>query len=148
VAAQRATLASLGDMTTLDGGIWGKLRGVEPASAAVARVSTLPSAIPPLLGDALPHGAMPDGTMLHATPSRGIIRCVVPREALGSLRQAVGRARRHPSAPLTWIWERLPAERWNELAPSAVTTKLASRTRAAFDPDRILNPGILGEGTS
>jgi FAD/FMN-containing dehydrogenase len=32
------------------------------------------------------------------------------------------------------------------LAPSAVETLLARRTRDAFDPGRVLNPGILGEG--
>lgn len=145
VAAQRATLAGLGDLTVLDGAVWTRLAMIEPPSAAVARVSTLPSAIPALLGDALATGAMPAGTLLHATPSRGIVRCIVPRHALGSLRQAVGRARRQPAAPLTWIWERLPAEQWTELAPSAVAARLGQRTRDGFDPDRILNRGILGE---
>ncbi|MFL5560693.1 MAG: FAD-linked oxidase C-terminal domain-containing protein [Gemmatimonadaceae bacterium] len=145
VAAQAATLATLGDTTVVDGALWQRLRSIEPADAAVARVSTLPSAMPSLLGDALPQGAMPSGTLIHSTPSRGVIRCIVPHGALGSLRQAVGRARRHPSAPLTWIWERLPAAEWPALAPSAVETKLARRTRDAFDPHRILNRGILGE---
>ncbi|HWE42720.1 MAG TPA: FAD-binding oxidoreductase, partial [Gemmatimonadaceae bacterium] len=148
VAAQRTSLASLGDVATLDDAVWSRLRGVEPLSPAVARVSTLPSAMPALLGDALPAGAMPDGTLIHSTPSRGVIRCIVPHHALGMLRRAVGRARRHPSAPLTWIWERLPAGQWGELAPSAVATKLGRRTRDAFDPARILNRGILGESES
>ena len=145
VAAQRASLASLGDVAVLGADVWSRLRGIEPESPAVARVSTLPSAMPALLGDALPTGAMPEGTLIHSTPSRGVIRCIVPHAALGSLRRAVGRARRHPSAPLNWIWERLPADQWSELAPSAVTTKLGRRTRDAFDPARILNRGILGE---
>ena len=145
VAAQRATLATLGDITVLDSEVWTRLATIEPRAAAVARVSSLPSSIPALLADALPAGAMPDGTMLHATPSRGVVRCIVPAQALGGLRQAVGRARRHQAAPLTWIWERLPAGHWPELAPSAVTTRLSRRTRDAFDPDHILNRGVLGE---
>ena len=148
VAAQRASLATLGEVAVLDGAVWSRLLGIEPAAPAVARVSTLPSAMPALLGDALPTGAMPEGTLIHSTPSRGVIRCIVPHDALGSLRRAVGRARRHPSAPLTWIWERLPADQWADLAPSPVATKLASRTRDAFDPARVLNRGILGEASS
>ncbi len=148
VAAQQATLAPLGNLVEIDGSAWTRLRAIEPPAAAVTRVSTLPSAMPALLGDALAPGAMPDGTLIHSTISRGVIRCIVPHQALGELRHAVGRARRHPSAPLTWIWERLSAERWRELAPSPVETKLARRTRDAFDPGRILNRGILGEATA
>jgi glycolate oxidase subunit GlcD len=148
VTAQADTLASLGDTAVVDGAIWQRLRTIEPADAAVARVSTLPSAMPALLGDALPNGALPDGTMVHSTPSRGVIRCIVPHHALGELRRAVGRARRHPSAPLTWIWEKLPADQWSALAPSPVMTKLARRTRGAFDPAHILNRGIFGEATA
>ncbi len=148
VAAQRATLAALGDITVLDNAVWAQLAAIEPASAAVVRVSSLPSSIPALLADSLTVGAMPDGTMLHATPSRGVVRCVVPDHALGSLQQAVGRARRHSAAPLTWIWERLPAAKWPELAPSVVTARLSRRTRDAFDPDHILNRGLLGETIS
>ncbi len=148
VVAQQDTLATLGDITVVDASVWRRLRAIEPPAPAVARVSTLPSAVPALLGDALPSGAMPEGTMLHATPSRGIVRCIVPHDASGSLRRAVGRARRHPSAALTWVWERLPAEQWSELAPSPVMTHLGRRTRDAFDPDRILNRGIFGESRS
>jgi glycolate oxidase subunit GlcD len=148
VAAQAATLATLGDTTELDLAAWQRLREIEPANAAVARVSTLPSAMPALLADALPAGALPDGTMLHSTPSRGVIRCIVPHHALGELRHAVGRARRHPSAPLTWIWEKLPADQWSALAPSPVVTTLARRVRDAFDPAHILNRGIFGEVTA
>jgi hypothetical protein len=148
VRAQAGTLAALGDTAAVDAAVWQRLRTIEPADAAVARVSTLPSAMPALLGDALPAGALPDGTMVHATPSRGVIRCIVPHHALGDLRHAVGRARRHPSAPLTWIWERLPADQWPALAPSPVGSRLARRTRDSFDPAHILNPGILGEATA
>jgi FAD/FMN-containing dehydrogenase len=43
------------------------------------------------------------------------------------------------------VFEQLPAALWPVLAPSPVSSDLARRTRAAFDPHRLLNPGILGE---
>ena len=43
------------------------------------------------------------------------------------------------------IFERLPATLWPRLAPTAVSDRLSRGIRAAFDPHRLLNPGILGE---
>jgi hypothetical protein len=45
----------------------------------------------------------------------------------------------------TCICEVLPPGLWSELVPSAVSDPLSARIRAAFDPDRNLNRGILGE---
>ena len=45
----------------------------------------------------------------------------------------------------TRIFERLPTTLWSSLAPSAVNDRLSRGIRAAFDPHRLLNTGILGE---
>jgi FAD/FMN-containing dehydrogenase len=39
----------------------------------------------------------------------------------------------------------MPAELWPLCVPSPLSSPLAARVKAAFDPSRILNPGILGE---
>jgi FAD/FMN-containing dehydrogenase len=39
----------------------------------------------------------------------------------------------------------LPPALWDRLAPSSVNDPLSRRVRGAFDPDLLLNPGILGE---
>ncbi|HEX8850819.1 MAG TPA: FAD-linked oxidase C-terminal domain-containing protein [Gemmatimonadaceae bacterium] len=145
VAAQERELGALGDPVAIEGSVWERLRAIEPPGAIVARVSTLPVALPELLGDALAPEALASRTLLHATLSRGVIRCILPPDTLGMLSALVGRAREHYAAPRTWIWEKLPADRWDALAPAPLGDRLSRRVRDAFDPARILNPGILGE---
>jgi hypothetical protein len=43
------------------------------------------------------------------------------------------------------IFERLPRALWSALAPTPAGDRLSRGVRAAFDPHRLLNPGILGE---
>ncbi|NUQ20268.1 MAG: hypothetical protein HOQ09_04835, partial [Gemmatimonadaceae bacterium] len=148
VAAQRRELATLGDVAAVDGDVWARLRAIEPPGATVVRVSTLPVALPALLGDALAPQALASRTFLHATLSRGVIRCILPPETLGVLTALIARTRAHFAAPRTWIWEKLPPERWGELAPSPTDDRLSRRTRDAFDPMHILNRGIFGEGAA
>jgi FAD/FMN-containing dehydrogenase len=86
------------------------------------------------------------GGFAHATPRRGVVRCVVPlheatADDLARLRGVIGALR----VDGTMIAERLPAPLWASLVAPAATDALSRRVRAAFDPDRILNPGILGE---
>jgi len=71
---------------------------------------------------------------------RGIVRVLLPdgEEAHAALpaMQAAAHA---------FVAERMPASRWRALAPTAVNDALARGVRSAFDPHRLLNPGILGE---
>jgi hypothetical protein len=46
-------------------------------------------------------------------------------------------------APGSRIVERLPGALWADV-PSAVGDALSSEVQRTFDPDRVLNPGILG----
>jgi FAD/FMN-containing dehydrogenase len=43
------------------------------------------------------------------------------------------------------IFERLPASLWRTLSPDVVSDALSRGVRDAFDPHRLLNPGILGD---
>jgi FAD/FMN-containing dehydrogenase len=83
--------------------------------------------------------------LLHATISRGIVRCIIP--AGSDARSFASVLRELPAADnsTTRAFERLPAELWPELAPSGMNDPLHRRVKEAFDPAMLLNPGILGE---
>jgi hypothetical protein len=142
--AARDAAAALGATRELDVAVWHALGASEPQEASVLRLSTLPSRV----------GALWDrssaiverlGGYAHATLSRGVVRCVVPRqdddEENARLRGIIGSLR----IEATCIAERLPAVLWSSLIPAAASDELSRRVRRAFDPDRLLNPGILGE---
>jgi glycolate dehydrogenase FAD-binding subunit len=121
VAAQREALA--GDRVPDD--VWTALRAVEPAGAPVWRCSTTPARFAAL------WAALPPDVMAHATPSRGVIRCIG-----GNPSQLTTSA--------TLIGERLPPEAWSRLGPGRVHDRLSIGIKQKFDPAGILNPGILG----
>jgi FAD/FMN-containing dehydrogenase len=82
----------------------------------------------------------------HATLTRGVVRCILPtpsddEEESARLRGIIGSLQHLGTA----VVERLPAALWPSLVPSAAVDPLSIGVRNAFDPDRILNPGILGE---
>ena len=144
VQAQRATLAGIGDAIVLGGSVWQRLRGAG-AGAATVRLSCLPAALPRVAVPLLSGSVLPEGGLASATLGRGVIRCAIPVPALGTLPAVLVGAPDVGGVRLTRIWERLPASRWEELAPPLVGDDLSSRLRAAFDPARLLNRGIMGD---
>lgn len=140
VAAQREALRRLGDARDVDGAVWSELRACEPSVAAVVRLSDRPTAFPATwLAAAVIARAWP-GALVHGTPGRGIARVVLPEREGGSPRAALER-------PFdgTRIYERLPAALWPLLARPATSDRLSRGIKRAYDPQHILNPGILGE---
>ena len=79
----------------------------------------------------------------HASLLRSSARVVLPHNE-GALPDGALELLRGASRD-TRIVERLPAALWPVLAPSRATDRLSAGVRAAFDPHRLLNPGILGE---
>ena len=146
VVAQRAAFNELGDVRQIDGSVWNAVRSSEPAGSNVLRLSRLPSEIGVTWSDAHVLAATTGpGAFVHATPSRGIVRCILPRSdaaARGRLRDAL-------SAPTTAtrIGERLEGDLWDVLGQPHPSGSIAARIRSAFDPQAILNPGILGAAT-
>lgn len=145
VRAAMESAATLGTMREVDGTSWRALAASEPVDAAVVRLSTLPSRIGALWDRA---SAIVErvGGYAHATLTRGVVRCVIP--VLGSGADEVARLRGVVTSlriDATCIAERLPAPIWSSLIPAAAADPLSVRLRRAFDPDRLLNPGILGE---
>jgi glycolate oxidase FAD binding subunit len=145
VRAASESAAALGPVRDVAGAAWDALSASEPAGAAVVRLSTVPSRGGVLWERAAAiveraHGAA------HATLQRGVVRCILPvrstdAEELARLRGIIG-SLQHLA---TSVVERLPAELWPALVPAAASDPLSVGVRDAFDPDRLLNPGILGE---
>ncbi|MEP7000042.1 MAG: hypothetical protein ABI969_06170 [bacterium] len=140
-AAQSAVLA-LGSVQPVASSVWNELALAEPPGAVVFRVSTLPSNVGVLF--ALVTGmAEPLGGFTHATLTRGVVRCVLPspgdNESFEHLRSALSAF----SRDFTIVGERMPVALWNVIARAGSTAALADGVRRAFDPDRIMNPGIL-----
>jgi len=143
VKAQRTALTELGDVNTVDPGVWTALRAAEPEGADVLRLSRLPSEIGMTWSDAQTIAAACGGSaLIHATPARGVVRCILPRGDATShtrLREAL-------AAPTTAtrIGERLGRELWPVLSTASPSDELSARIRSTFDPHAVLNPGMLG----
>jgi glycolate oxidase FAD binding subunit len=143
VKAQRAAFIELGDVRPIDASVWSALRGAEPDGADVLRLSRLPSEIGLTWSDAQMIGSSCGGrALIHATPARGIVRCVLPHG------DATSRARLRDTltAPTTAtrIGERLDRDLWPLLWTASPSDALGARIRDTFDPHSILNHGIFG----
>ncbi len=145
VRAAAESAATLAPIRDVDGAVWRALGASEPGDAAVVRLSTVPSRLPALWERAAASMERVGG-YAHATLQRGVVRCVIP--SVGTDDEVVARLRGIITAlriEATCIAERLPATLWPALMPSAAADPLSIRVRDAFDPDRLLNPGVLGE---
>jgi glycolate oxidase FAD binding subunit len=143
VAAQRDTLGTFAAMREVSGDNWARLRTVEPDPATVLRLSGSTAQFAEVWASAERIAASVPGALAHGSVSRSVVRVILPQTngELPDNALAVLRA----EARQTRIVERLPASLWSSLAPTAVSDRLSRGVRAAFDPHRILNPGMLGE---
>lgn len=144
VGAALQSVASLGQVRRVEGEVWSRLSARDEASGAVIRLSARPSRLAPLWERATTVLERVGGEA-HATPGRGVIRCLIPADAsdeeFARLRGIIQALR----VEAQLVAERLPASLWSSLVPPTAVDSLSRGIRAAFDPDRILNPGILGE---
>jgi glycolate oxidase FAD binding subunit len=144
VRAAAQSIAEVGVTRDVDAGLWEALRVAEPAGATTFRLGAAPASLGPVWTRAVrdSEGA---GGWAHATVARGVVRCVVP-VAEGASDEDFARLRgmiAHVPSAGSRIVERAPASIWAELPPAAADA-LSVGVRRAFDPDGILNPGILG----
>ena len=142
VGAQRKALSELGDIRSIDSSVWAKFPTIEPADSMVFRLSSLPAEIEARWGDASDIASECAGTLIHASPSRGVVRCIVPKTdgAVAALKHRFATPAASPR-----IGERLPAELWQLCSPPPTADRLSSGIKRAFDPNNVLNVGILGE---
>ncbi|MDB4876882.1 MAG: linked oxidase protein [Gemmatimonadetes bacterium] len=142
VRAQRTAFAELGVPREIDAAVWTRLRQAEPAGAIVFRMSHSASEIARTWTEANAVAVGCAGTLLHASPTRGVVRCIVPSSdgAAGWLRRAFG-------APTmtTRIGERLPVDLWPMVSSAPASDPISSGIKRTFDPKSVLNAGILGE---
>jgi glycolate oxidase FAD binding subunit len=143
VRSAERTVAELGDVRTVAGSLWDDLRRSEPSGSVVIRLGALPADIGSLWAAA---GTLAEraGGFAHSTLGRGVVRCVVPiaelEEDNGRLWGIIGQLQAAGSR----IFERLPSSLWSGI-PSPASDPISRGVRRAFDPDHLLNPGILGE---
>ena len=141
VAAAERAVGELGSCTTIDATVWPRLREAEPDAATVVRLGTLPASAGVTWERAVRVTASAGG-WTHASVSRGVVRCILPparsADEVGRLRGIM----KELHAPGSRIVERAPVPLWAEIS-SAVADRLSRDVRRTFDPDRVLNPGIL-----
>jgi glycolate oxidase FAD binding subunit len=141
VAAQRDTLAALGDVVDAPDDVWQTLRTFEPPVGIVARVSTRPSRIATLCTELFSPAAAAVGVLAHASLARGVVGFAQPGESGFGLPRVT-----HQPRP-TIVVERLPPALDPDLASTLLHApardRLTDGVRRAFDPHGILNPGIL-----
>lgn len=145
VSAAAMSLGALGDGREVATPVWDALAASEPPGSAVLRLSTAPSRCPALWERAAAIVERAAG-WAHATLARGVVRCILPvrgedEDEMARLRGITG-ALQHLG---TTVVERLPASLWPSLVAPSAADPLSIGLRNAFDPDRLLNPGILGE---
>jgi len=142
VSAQRAALDEFADVSEIPDGVWTAVRTADPAEATVVRFSSTAGRFPEVWLAADRLATVGDGHV-HASVLRSSARVVLPHNEGAPMDAALELLR--GASRDTRIFERLPAALWPALAPSRATDRLSHGVRAAFDPHRLLNPGILGE---
>lgn len=142
VESQRKALAELGDSRAIDPSVWTKFASIEPERSMVFRLSGLPAEIESRWREAADIAAECPGTLVHASPARGVVRCIVP--ASDAARDALKKRFVNP-AQTSRIGERLPPELWPSCSPAPTADALSAGIKRAFDPNNVLNVGIFGE---
>jgi glycolate oxidase FAD binding subunit len=142
VRSAQSDVAELGMTAELDSAIWDRLRTSEPAGAAVVRLGTLPAELGALWAP-VSRAVAARGGASHATISRGVVRCILPSARSSEDAESLRGIMKELQAPGSRVAERLPHQLWQDV-PSDVGDPLSRGLRQTFDPDRVLNPGILG----
>jgi glycolate oxidase FAD binding subunit len=121
----KAQRAALGAAVEFPSDVWRVLRAADGDGGSVFRCSDLPTRVG-AIWDALLTAHL----MMDANPRHGVVRCI----GSAALPDGVG----------TVIGERLPGAVWPALGSGPASDILSRDLRAAFDPERLLNPGIFG----
>jgi glycolate oxidase FAD binding subunit len=149
VAEQLIALSRIARPEEAETDIWTALRKLEGDAETVVRISNLPvqflGTSATILSDDFPN------IYTYIDPRRGVARVVVgaQRESNEAITAAIGVSGDYvadSSGSSGVIFEKLPsAEIWAHASPTVVADPLSQGIKRAYDPHRILNPGILGD---
>ena len=142
VRSAESDVAALGTTAGVDTAVWDRLRESEPVGAAVVRLGTLPAELGALWARATRVVAERGGAT-HATIARGVVRCILPAARSSEEAESLRDIMKELHSPGSRVAERLPHQLWDEV-PSVVGDPLSRGVQRTFDPDRVLNSGILG----
>jgi glycolate oxidase FAD binding subunit len=151
VNSQRDAIAALGGASEVFPEVWRRLRVADdlpagpstypnPEPNIVLRISSLPGRVADIW-NIVKNALEPlPSARVHSSVGLGIVRCILPAssgfEAVQNLTESCGGA--------TIVCERMPRELWPLISPSVVGDKISQGIKHTFDPQGILNPGILG----
>ena len=146
VKAQVSALSQISRPQEMDTKTWLGVRELDGNAHSMVRISSLPQRV-------VAHAAR----MLHddipfirttIDPRRGILRIVVESDGEGGSAELPGDlhlTRDDGGNASEVIFEKLPPDVWSQVSPSVVSDRLSQGIRSAYDPHRVLNPGILGD---
>jgi glycolate oxidase FAD binding subunit len=141
VRAAEHAVGELGVTKAVDSAVWTRLRIAEPDGAIVLRLGTLPASAGAIWARTVRVTADAGG-WTHATVARGVVRCILPPPSPSDDIERLRGIMKELHAPGSRIIERAPAPLWSDVT-SATADPLSRDVRRTFDPDRVLNPGIL-----
>ena len=135
-------VAELGTTAAVDSMVWDRLQVSEPAGAVVTRLAALPAELGALWAR-VTRVVSERGGATHATIARGVVRCILPAARSNEEAESLRGIMKELQAPGSRVAERLPHQLWDEF-PSDIGDPLSRGVQRTFDPDHVLNPGILG----
>jgi glycolate oxidase FAD binding subunit len=146
VRAQISALSQVARPKEVESAAWVRLRALEGKAHTTVRISGLPqrflNASARIVGDDIP------GIFSYMDPRRGSLRIVAGADRGGDDDSMIGASstfRPDNSESSDVIFEKLHADVWPAVSPSAISDALSQGIKRAYDPYNILNPGILGD---
>ncbi|HMC57151.1 MAG TPA: FAD-binding protein [Gemmatimonadaceae bacterium] len=141
VASQLDLMRALGTMSDVPEDVWSRLRQLGLHAAGEWRWSQLPSAFANTWSSADRSARQFPGSLRHGSPMRGVVRVVIPGTAGGDHTDMASGATGFDGTVAVDV---LPPTDWARVAPGVAQDPLSRSIRAKFDPEAILNRGILG----
>ena len=141
VDAQLRELSSLAKCDEVETAVWNRLRGLEKDAGIVIRISGLPSSF---RGVSTTMFSGYSWIFEYINPVRGVLRLMIHNSgnAVSDEDSLLGIDPSLPNQPM--VFETILGGDWEGI-PSAVSDSLSQGIKKAFDPNNILNPGILGD---